>query len=180
MIDRIVAFLKEIGLKVEAGECFFSEFSPGSRVWISDGGIVYEPFQAHPGDFLHEAGHLAVLPSYARPYAHEDVDESTAMVIDAYLESHQSGFITWPEDPLARASLQCSDCEAISWSYAAAHHLGIDTCLPFAKGFENPEEARSIHLGHQMGCAPGIHGLRAAGFIKSTTEFPYLKRWIAP
>ena len=58
--------------------------------------MVDERKLVHPGDLLHEAGHLAVLPAVQRGCAQNHVGE------DAGLEM-----------------------AAIAWSYAAARHLGI-------------------------------------------------------
>jgi hypothetical protein len=101
---RLVTFLQEIGLTVRAGTVPEASFVPGVAI---DGGtlVVDQKRLLYPGDLLHEAGHLAVLPPDARHAIHGDVGN------DAGLE-----------------------LGAIAWSYAAAVHLGIDPAIVFHEG----------------------------------------------
>jgi hypothetical protein len=66
MIQRVADAVEAIGLKVRPGEVpDGSVLLPGLRV--EDGGILVDETKApYPGDLLHEAGHLAVMPPEAR------------------------------------------------------------------------------------------------------------------
>ncbi len=57
--ERIVAFIREIGLTVERGDVAKS-LLPG--IAVRRGGLVVDAARlAYPGDLLHEAGHLAIV-----------------------------------------------------------------------------------------------------------------------
>jgi hypothetical protein len=59
LVGRIVAFLREIGIPVEAVELADDTFLPG--VAVTGGGLRVDPSRLNwPGDLLHEAGHVAV------------------------------------------------------------------------------------------------------------------------
>lgn len=65
VIETIIEFLREIGLKVLLGQHEGDSFLPGIR--IKTGGLSIDPSQVlHPGDILHEAGHLTTLPYAVR------------------------------------------------------------------------------------------------------------------
>jgi len=71
-IDRtaasIVAFLRGIGLEVKTRAVAGPTFLPG--ITVERGVIVFDPVSLqHPGDLLHEAGHLAVKPPLERQSA---------------------------------------------------------------------------------------------------------------
>lgn len=94
-LDRIVAFIKSIGLRVHERPLSEPTFLPG--ILIERGELVIDPAKlAHPGDLLHEAGHIAVMPPSERPNLTADL---------------HSG----PGEEMA----------AIAWSYAAAVHLEL-------------------------------------------------------
>ncbi|HEV2148505.1 MAG TPA: hypothetical protein VGR37_13970 [Longimicrobiaceae bacterium] len=98
---RIAGFLREVGIEVDACELSGDCFLPGIRV---ERGrlLVDEDRLAHPGDLLHEAGHLAVTPAERR----------------AGLGGSVTGDLG-------------DEIGAIAWSYAAARHLGIDPAVVF-------------------------------------------------
>jgi len=101
MTGTIVAFLRAIGLRVRAGAIAQITALPG--IDIDNGALVVdESCLIHPGDLLHEAGHLAVVPPARRAGFHHDVGN----------------------DPGEEMS-------AIAWSWAAALHLQIDPALVF-------------------------------------------------
>lgn len=59
-IDRILAFVREIGLDVHLGGVPSTSFLPGIHV-VRNGLRVNLAALKYPGDLLHEAGHLAVM-----------------------------------------------------------------------------------------------------------------------
>jgi len=97
---RIAAFLCGIGLPVRAGAVPTS-FLPGIAI---EGGVlvVDEDRLLYPGDLLHEAGHLALLPRAVRSGLHGDAGDDPGL-----------------------------EMGAIAWSYAAALHLEIDPAIVF-------------------------------------------------
>jgi len=63
--DRLIGFIREIGIAVHDAAPDESGFLPGLD--IRRGAIVINhPRWLHPGDILHEAGHLAVAAPAAR------------------------------------------------------------------------------------------------------------------
>lgn len=61
----ILHFLKSIGIAARRGVISDQSFLPG--VEIVNGGIVYdENLLTYPGDLLHEAGHIALIPGENR------------------------------------------------------------------------------------------------------------------
>jgi hypothetical protein len=98
---HICTFLVTIGLPVRAGAVPGPSFLPG--IAIQNGVlIVDEDRLLYPGDLLHEAGHLALLPRDARRTVHGDAGDDGGLEVGA-----------------------------IAWSYAAAVHLGIDPAVVF-------------------------------------------------
>jgi hypothetical protein len=93
--NQIAGFLTEIGLEVCAGEIPGQTFLPG--IHVTRGALVIdEATLAHPGDLLHEAGHLAVTSAARRNSIDGDTGEDGG-----------------------------EEMAAIAWSYAAAVHLGL-------------------------------------------------------
>src|SRR5689334_9369869 len=98
---RIVSFLESIGLEVIS--CTLPEpgFLPG--VLIDRGRmLIDEAALRHPGDLLHEAGHLAMMTAAERTERRHNVGKD---------EGEEMG--------------------AISWSYAALVHLELDPAVVF-------------------------------------------------
>lgn len=98
---RIADFLRGIGVEVVACDLPDACFLPGVRV---DRGrlLVDEARLLYPGDLLHEAGHVAIMPAAERGERHGDVGADLGEEIGA-----------------------------IAWSYAAAMHLGLDPAVVF-------------------------------------------------
>lgn len=178
-LSKASRWLRANGFTLEIGERYVPGFNPG--IWLDGDVIVYAPSEAHPGDLLHEAGHLAVLPSPIRKHVTPgDIEDSTRPVIDGYLRRHPDALATWPEDPVARACLQSGDTEVIAWAYAAALAAGVDPWLTCEKGFGEAEAGETTFAALRRGAYMGINGLRASGFLDSTKDFPRLRFWRQP
>jgi hypothetical protein len=149
-LRRVVRWLRTVGLRAEEGTRYTLPFARG--IWLEDGELIYDPCEAHPGDMLHEAGHLAVLPADARLAAQGDADEV-------------SGF-------------HDNDSEAIAWSYAAALACGVDPWLVFESGFTSREDAEEAFRLLRSGRHDGIAKLVEADFLSDAKEFPKLRRWL--
>jgi hypothetical protein len=156
---RLLRFLREIGLDVVEEPLACPGFLPG--VAIRDGGLVVDRSQLQwPGDLLHEAGHLAVMPSHLRPL--------------------QSGGLHDCEHvPHA------GEAEATAWAYAASCAVGLPVGELFhAGGYHGRGDALAMTFG--CGVYPGLHGLMQTGMAHGmaqaaelgTQAFPHMLRWL--
>lgn len=107
----MLAFLRDIGLEVRLAPIAEATFLPG--LTIQDGAIVVDEAQLlHPGDLLHEAGHLAMLTPQERAGATAPIPEDQGMEIGA-----------------------------IAWSWAALRYLELDPAVVFhADGYRGSSE----------------------------------------
>ncbi len=104
LLDRIISFLREIGFQVREGEINQKTFVPG--IAIDHGALVIDKSKLlYPGDLLHEAGHLAIMPSERRLRIQGDAGKKAA-----------------------------EEMMAIAWSYAASVHLGLQPSVVFHEG----------------------------------------------
>jgi hypothetical protein len=159
VLERILAFLREVGIPVRETELGDGAFLPGVRV--DGGGLLFDRAKLRwPGDLLHEAGHLAVLPPARRGARSAD------------LAGHD-------EVPHA------GEIEATAWAYAATVAIGLDPAVLFHEGGYHGKSA-SLVMTYAMGVYPGAHGLVQAGMTASGTEaaqrgeitYPGMQRWL--
>ncbi len=111
-LEKIIAFLTEIGIEVNKTALEAPCFLPG--IHISEGCINYDPSKlAYPGDLLHEAGHIAVTaPEIRALIGTDNMPEA------------------WPSDG--------DEIAAIVWSFAAQQHLEIPLDVLFHdNGYKN-------------------------------------------
>jgi hypothetical protein len=104
-LNRCIEFLAEIGITVSwkklEGPCFLPGLS------IENGAIIIDKDALkYPGDILHEAGHIAVVPAAERATL-------SGTTIDKRLNN------------------KAEEMMAIAWSYAACVHLDIDPGFVF-------------------------------------------------
>jgi hypothetical protein len=107
-LDKITRFLIKIGIGYHISEEYYDSFLDG--VLIENGKLKINPKKLiSVGDVLHEAGHLACIPSNLRPRANDDISKSVG---EEYT------------------------CEmaVIAWTVAAAIHLDIPLVEVFNKG----------------------------------------------
>ncbi|HEX2087564.1 MAG TPA: hypothetical protein VHF89_17905 [Solirubrobacteraceae bacterium] len=148
--ERIVGFLRGIGIRVEAAALGDDCFLPG--IAVEDGGLLYDGARmTWPGDLLHEAAHIAVAPPEARP--------------------RMTGEVAVPGLDMDRL-----EKAAVPWSYAAARHIGIDPALVFhGGGYRGKSEG--LLRTFAFGVYPGLNLLVDAGM--TTTElYPRMLRWL--
>ena len=158
-ISTIIGFFEEIGIPVSEGRVEDGSFLPG--IEVRAGGLLIDRSTVlHAGDLLHEAGHIAVSPSAARPTLSGTVEILTSI----------------PE---------LVELEAILWSYAACLHLGIDPRVVFHEhGYHGRSE--SLLGNFELGVYLGVQGLEAAGLTLSPAEaaktglrpFPVMQKWL--
>lgn len=112
IVSKIVSFLLSIGLHVEYRSLHGPTFLPGLA--LENGRIIIDTTKLlHPGDILHEAGHLAITPA---------------------AERHLCG------GNLAVGGGE--EMGAICWSYAAALHLDLDPTIVFhPHGYKGDSES---------------------------------------
>lgn len=158
----IATFLKEIGLEVEPAVCLEDTFLPGIQV-CAGRLLIDEAKLLYPGDILHEAGHLAVLPRAQR--------------------SQADGQIATPAEFAADADLL--EAAAIAWSYAASLRVGLDPAVVFhPHGYRGNSAA--LLLGFQLGVSPGATTLAAAGMTlldeqaraQGVPAYPHMSKWL--
>jgi hypothetical protein len=101
LVSRITGFLLSIGVPVARGDTPECTFLPG--IEVRSGVIIIDEIKLlYPGDLLHEAGHLAMLPPSQRASAQGHLGDN-------------GGF----------------EMAAIGWSYAAAIHLALPPAVVF-------------------------------------------------
>lgn len=100
----ILNFFREIGLPFELTGLRDDTFMPGMAIVAGALMIDHDKLE-HPGDLLHEAGHIAITPAKQRPFLGGDVKKA----------GHKGG----------------EEMAAIAWSWAAVKHLGLAPELLF-------------------------------------------------
>ena len=152
---RIVGFVRGIGLSVVRAELDDTAFLPGlaleaGHLVIDEGRLLY------PGDILHEAGHLAVMPGDKR------VQSNGRLGTDGGQEMG-----------------------AIAWSYAAALHLGLDPAVLFhADGYrdgagallENFAEGRFVGVPYLQWLGLTLEPARAVQ--QGVPPYPHMLGWL--
>jgi len=150
----ILEFLRRIGIEVRESPVEPPTFVPG--IIIDRGILLFDRERmTHPGDLLHEAGHIA----FTRP------SERAAL----------SGPAT--ADPGAELA-------AIAWSYAAVVELGLDPAVVFHDGgYRGASGAIIENFG--AGRFVGVPMLEYAGMAAEKTPrknpavaFPKMLKWL--
>lgn len=103
--EQCIAFLNSIGIETSFRKIGNKSFLPGFL--INKGTIIIDrDALEHPGDILHEAGHIAVVPAADRPGLSE-------------------------KSIIGRKNRESEEIMAIAWSYAACINLLIDPNFVF-------------------------------------------------
>jgi len=160
LVSRIVSFINEIGIACRAGELLHSTFLPGIDIQL--GAIIYDPARMkHPGDLLHEAGHLSVLPPENRRQANGS--------------EHLDNGISGPAAEMA----------AIAWSWAARERLEIPPEVLFHEhGYAGSSPSLLENFGNRK-----YLGVPLLQWMGMTTEpkacidadeetYPKMKHWL--
>ena len=158
-----------------------------SNIWIAKG-IIYYNNRTHPGNLLHDLGHLAVTPSWLRPHLSQNLDwtQSPELVelvenkCDATAEKGSELLQNW------NTLIHGDEQAAIAWSFIAAQAAEVDDFLPFETGFDNPESSTGKELYDSLsmsaatnGCYhAGIASLYHSGMLKNKADFPKLIKWV--
>jgi hypothetical protein len=157
-LQRILAFLDQIGIAVHDTELSDDTFLPGLTLGPD---CIYVDYQRlkYPGDLLHEAGHLCVTtPEQRRNIGTERLE------------------LPWPTDG--------EEIAAVLWSYAAALHVGLEPEVVFhPHGYKNESEwiVRNFREGNYIGLPFLEWAGLALGPQRAETEgklpFPFMINW---
>ena len=155
LTSRMAGFLASIGLETAPAVLPEAAFLEGLK--ISHGVLLIDEVRlAYPGDLLHEAGHLAVVPGSQRKLLYRNAGSD-------------------PGEEMA----------AIAWSYAAALYLGIDPAVVFhPSGYSGGSQA--ILLNFSQGRYFGVPMLEWFGLTadKETAArlqvppYPHIQKWL--
>jgi hypothetical protein len=155
LTDRIVAFLRGIGLDVREGDVGAAPFLPGLR--IEAGALVFDRERlTWPGDLLHEAGHLAVTPAARRALQSEALDDDAM-----------------------------GEFEATAWAYAATVAIGLDPAVLFHEGGYHGRSAAlittysfGVYPGVQGLVAMGLAVPGDVARAQGLAPYPVMRRWL--
>ena len=155
LLDRILRFLLDIGFQFKEVEISQRTFVPG--IAIDRGTLLIEKSKLlYPGDLLHEAGHLAVIPAEKRMRVQGDVGKKAA-----------------------------EEMMAIAWSYAASVHLGLEPSVVFHEGgykggagslIENFTNGR--YIGVPMLQWIGLTAEEKQAKEMGIKPYPYMIKWV--
>ncbi|WP_316632767.1 hypothetical protein [uncultured Flavobacterium sp.] len=157
-VTKILSFLNEIGITViekELDETFLPGLSLGSNCIYID----YEKL-LHPGDILHEAGHLAVTTPLERNIA--GTSEMLA---------------SWPSE--------AEEMATILWSFAAVKHLQLETEFVFhSEGYKNESEwlisnfDNEVYIGLPFLEWTGLTLGKERALKENKDAFPTMLKWV--
>jgi hypothetical protein len=157
--NKAVSFLELIGIPVHFRSINSPCFLPG--ICIESGCIVVDKEKMkYPGDILHEAGHIAVVPESER----------------SALNEHSIS---------ERPNKEAEEMMSIAWSYAACAHLGIHASFVFHEhGYK--DSGNSIVENFDQGRFFGVSMLQWAGMTfekKNENEpgraaYPEMIEWL--
>jgi hypothetical protein len=167
----IAAELATIGIEAEK-RSHASGFLDGIR--IEKGRLLYSS-DAPPSNLLHEAGHLAIMPTAFRHLAEDRLSQVFAAMGEALQRRmDETGN---PDDPLIRAIMQCSDMEATAWAWAFGVRVGLPHDIIILDS-EYGGDGAGVRMQVSHGMYLGINGLRAAGMVQSVRTYPQLSKWL--
>ena len=158
ILSKCIPFLNSIGIETVFRKIEKTVFLPG--LLIENGGIIIDrDALLYPGDILHEAGHIAVVPGAER-----------AMMNNQSI--------------LASKNRETEEMMAIAWSYAACIHLDIDPLIVFhEKGYKGSGDniVENFKTGNYFGAT-------SLQWCNMTTEpgnakqgddvYPVMKKWM--
>jgi len=155
VVTAILTFLTQIGIRFELVELPQATFLPGLD--LRNGVLLIDEARLrYPGDILHEAGHLAIVPAQRRITVNHDAGADGG-----------------------------EEMAAIAWSYAAALYLQIEPKVVF-HGHGYRGGAQAILENFAQGRYFGVPVLQWLGMTmdgKTAKEhgipaYPQMSRWV--
>ncbi|RTQ49309.1 hypothetical protein EJV47_14305 [Hymenobacter gummosus] len=152
LTDQLIHFVRRIGLTVREAPLPADSFLPGLR--IEDGALLVDRQRLrYPGDILHEAGHLAVVPASVRAGLGPNIAD--------YRSADEA---------------QGDEIAAQLWSYAASVALELPSAVVFhADGYHG--SSTWFVENYQRGQYPGLPLLAWMG-LTTNEDFPRMTRWL--
>jgi hypothetical protein len=155
LIAKITGFLVSIDLEVGVATSLEDTFLPG--ISVQNGIMMIDEMRLlYPGDLLHEAGHLAMLPPSLRNSAGGNM-------------GNDGGF----------------EMAAVAWSYAAAIHLGIPASVVFHNaGYRGGSEAllQNFAAGRYIGVSllewAGLTATGGRAKAQGVDPYPSMLSWL--
>jgi len=159
LLDKCVEFLNDIGIETTYRKISNKSFLPG--LLINNGMIIIDKeVLEHPGDILHEAGHIAVVPAIDRPRLSE-------------------------RNIITRKNRESEEIMAIAWSYAACIHLLIDPFFVFhEEGYRGGRDyiTDSCRLKNYVGLSMleriGLTINEKKARQLNVPSYPHMTRWL--
>ena len=155
LITLIINFLRSIGLTVIEQPITVATVLPG--ISVAHGALVVDHAAIkYPGDLLHEAGHLAIVPAVARAVLHENVGDDGG-----------------------------NEMGAIAWSYAALVHLRLAPSVLFHEhGYRGGADCLIENFTQRRYIGVPMLTWRGLADAPSQSEtdatgYPTMKRWLA-
>ncbi len=153
-ISVITSFLRHIGLEVSVGEVPDGSFLPGAE--IVQGRLIYQPGKLlYPGDLLHEAGHIALLPARYRRLVSGNMADQT------YTDGGE-------------------EIAVMLWSYAACLSIGIEPAVVFHEaGYKGQSEwlLEQYAAGNFIGL-PLLQWMQLCNPDGVEPAFPVMIKWL--
>jgi hypothetical protein len=158
-LTRCISFLQSIGITTIEKPLLPGCFLPGLS--IEEGCIIIDRNTLkYPGDILHEAGHIAVVPAAERHLLNA---ESIA----------------------GREQNEAEEMMAIAWSYAACTHLGLDPYFVFhEEGYRGAGKSiadnfeQKQYFGLPMLQWIGLTADEKQGPKLNVQPYPYMIKWL--
>ena len=155
LTERLAAFVRGVGIEVRAATLSEPTFLPGLDIEYG-ALLIDEQRLSHPGDILHEAGHIAVAEPAQRKerrLSPDGGDENAAIAwsyaavrhlgLDATLVFHEAGYHGWSKTFVE--------------NFDAGRYVGVPLLQAYDMAVEPPRRGRP------------------AGDV---TPFPHMLRWV--
>ncbi len=125
LTDTIVHFLRSIGLTVHERTITDATVLPG--ITVNQGELVVDRGKLlYPGDLLHEAGHLAVLPEAERSLLQQNVGDDGGMEMAAIAWSYAAAIhLSLPPEVVFHVNEYRGDANALIENFAGGRYLGV-------------------------------------------------------
>lgn len=190
-LSKIARWGRAIGLDVRQIDrtSFDKSIEPFfPNVWVKKG-VAYYSNQAHPGDLLHELGHIALAPGWLRPHLSGDLYfEGNPEVMEKVEALNQELRDLCKETPEWNALNRPNDSTVIAWTFVAAQACDIDDFIPFELDFSDTDgssedgsliyDALVMSASKKICFYDGIDTLCRCGLLKHVRDFPVLAKWV--